>query len=410
MDRCDICYDTEMSYCVTEEQLNAALSGKADKSTLYDYYLTKEVIYKELDNKLDNGDLNVLRDEIQGKLDNKADSSQLTYYVTSEKLSQVLESYTQSKDLVYYLTREQLDGVLGGYVKTADLVSFYFNKTDITNLLSNKLDRGDLNSAVNELNTKIDTKADRSQLDFYYTKDEVNVQLNNKLDSGDLNSLKDEIKNGLDTKVDKSQLVYYVTKEQLDLLLENYETRNDLQIYYYDKNQIDQLLSNTVNENILATYYYTKEEMNILLDSKVNVGDIITEEGLVIDSEMSETSQNAVQNKVVTNYINGVKTTLEGEISKKVNKDEFDSTITEINNRIDNIVTPEPDLTNYYTKGEVDTKLDTKVSTEVYNSTITEINNKIDTKANANDYVTKVEFNETVGDIESILNNVLNEL
>ena len=38
------------------------------------------------------------------------------------------------------------------------------------------------------------------------------------------------------------------------------------------------------------------------------------------------------------------------------------------------------------------------------------INNKIDTKANANDYVTKVEFNATVGDIESILNNVLNEL
>lgn len=367
MDRCDICYDTEMSYCVTEEQLNAALSGKADKSTLYDYYLTKEVIYKELDNKLDNGDLNVLRDEMQGKLDNKADSSQLTYYVTSEKLSQVLESYTQNKDLVYYLTREQLDGVLGGYVKTADLVSFYFNKTDITNLLSNKLDRGDLNN------------------------------------------LKDEIQNGLDTKVDKSQLVYYVTKDQLDLLLENYETRNDLQIYYYDKNQIDQLLSNTVTENILATYYYTKEEMNILLDSKINVGDIITE-GSVIDSEMSETSQNAVQNKVVTNYINGVKTTLEGEISKKVNKDEFNSTITEINNRIDNIVTPEPDLTNYYTKGEVDTKLDTKVSTEVYNSTITEINNKIDTKANASDYVTKVEFNQTVGDIESILNNVLNEL
>ena len=367
MDRCDICYDTEMSYCVTEEQLNAALSGKADKSTLYDYYLTKEVIYKELDNKLDNGDLNVLRDEIQGKLDNKADSSQLTYYVTSEKLSQVLESYTQNKDLVYYLTREQLDGVLGGYVKTADLVSFYFNKTDITNLLSNKLDRGDLNN------------------------------------------LKDEIQNGLNTKVDKSQLVYYVTKDQLDLLLENYETRNDLQIYYYDKNQIDQLLSNTVNENILATYYYTKEEMNVLLDSKINVGDIITE-GSVIDSEMSETSQNAVQNKVVTNYINGVKTTLEGEISKKVNKDEFNSTITEINNRIDNIVTPEPDLTNYYTKGEVDTKLDTKVSTDVYNSTITEINNKIDTKANASDYVTKVEFNQTVGDIESILNNVLNVL
>ena len=367
MDRCDICYDTEMSYCVTEEQLNAALSGKADKSTLYDYYLTKEVIYKELDNKLDNGDLNVLRDEIQGKLDNKADRSQLTYYVTSEKLSQVLESYTQNKDLVYYLTREQLDGVLGGYVKTADLVSFYFNKTDITNLLSNKLDRGDLNSAVNELNTKIDTK------------------------------------------VDKSQLVYYVTKEQLDLLLENYTTRSNLQIYYYDKNQIDQLLSNTVNENILATYYYTKEEMNVLLDSKVDVGDIITE-GVIIDSEMSETSQNAVQNKVVTNYINGVKTTLEGEISKKVNKDEFNSTVNEINNRIDNIVTPEPDLTNYYTKGEVDTKLDTKVSTDVYNSTITEINNKIDTKANANDYVTKVEFNETVGDIESILNNVLNVL
>ena len=399
-----------MSYCVTEEQLNAALSGKADKSTLYDYYLTKEVIYKELDNKLDNGDLNVLRDEIQGKLDNKADISQLTYYVTSEKLSQVLESYTQNKDLVYYLTREQLDGVLGGYVKTADLVSFYFNKTDITNLLSNKLDRGDLNSAVNELNTKIDAKADRSQLDFYYTKDEVNNKLDNKLDSGDLNSLKDEIRNGLNTKVDKSQLVYYVTKEQLDLLLENYTTRSNLQIYYYDKNQIDQLLSNTVNENILATYYYTKEEMNVLLDSKLNVGDVITVEGLVIDSEMSETSQNAVQNKVVTNYINGVKTTLEGEISKKVNKDEFNSTITEINNRIDNIVTPEPDLTNYYTKGEVDTKLDTKVSTDVYNSTITEINNKIDTKANANDYVTKVEFNATVGDIESILNNVLNEL
>ena len=409
MDRCDICYDTEMSYCVTEEQLNAALSGKADKSTLYDYYLTKEVIYKELDNKLDNGDLNMLRDEIQGKLDNKADISQLTYYVTSEKLSQVLESYTQNKDLVYYLTREQLDGVLGGYVKTADLVSFYFNKTDITNLLSNKLDRGDLNSAVSGLETKIDAKADRSQLGFYYTKDEVNSKLDSKLNSGDLNGLKDEIKNGLDTKVDKSQLVYYVTKEQLDLLLENYTTRNDLQIYYYDKNQIDQLLSNTVNENILATYYYTKEEMNVLLDSKINVGDIITE-GSVIDSEMSETSQNAVQNKVVTNYINGVKTTLEGEISKKVNKDEFNSTITEINNRIDNIVTPEPDLTNYYTKGEVDTKLDTKVSTEVYNSTITEINNKIDTKANADDYVTKVEFNETVGDIESILNNVLNEL
>ena len=221
--------------------------------------------------------------------------------------------------------------------------------------------------------------------------------------------MKDEIQNSLDTKVDKSQLVYYVTKDQLDLLLENYETRNDLQIYYYDKNQIDQLLSNTVTENILATYYYTKEEMNVLLDSKLDVGDIITE-GSVIDSEMSETSRNAVQNKVVTNYINGVKTTLEGEISKKVNKDEFNSTITEINNRIDNIVTPEPDLTNYYTKGEVDTKLDTKVSTDVYNSTITEINNKIDTKANASDYVTKVEFNATVGDIESILNNVLNEL
>ena len=420
MNKCDICLDTNMSYCVTEEQLNLALAGKVDKNTLYDYYLTKETINDLLNEKADVRlvDGLVSRDEldpIYSALDSKADKSQLAYYITSEKLSIALDSYMNENIRVYYVTKEQLDDVLEGYVDVNTLISFYFTKDDINNLLASKLDVGALTDYNATIENKLGEKVDKNQLTYYVTKEQLDSLLETIPSDADITSIVTDITTQIDNKVDKNQLTYYVTKEQLDSLLSDKinqlqfsetitEISNELDnkvsintlSYYYDKANINELLDTKADKSTIAEYYYSKQEMNTLLDGKIGVEDLEIEFGDALESAISDKVNEVVDDRFNNTYSKG-----------------------EVNDLINEIVDNTYTKYEVYTKPQVDAILDETINplkkiNDAQNESIILLINDVEDLKNSGggdsdltNYYTKAEIDSMIGNVEVILNNII---
>ena len=150
---------------------------------------------------------------------------------------------------------------------------------------------------------------------------------------------------------------------------------------FYTKTEIDTKLNNKANKTTATTSangLMSKEDK-----SKLD-GIAIGANKTVVDSSLSSSSTNPVQNKVVNNALNG-----------KANSSHSHSisNITNLQSALDSKSETEHTHDNrYYTETEMNTKLNGKANTShTHNDT----------------YYTKGEINARLGEIETILNEIL---
>lgn len=153
----------------------------------------------------------------------------------------------------------------------------------------------------------------------------------------------------------------------------------------YVKNEIDTKLQNKSDSNHTHTTATVSANGLMSKEDKSKLDGIATEANkTVVDSSLSSSSTNPVQNKVVNSALNG-----------KANSSHSHSisNITNLQSALDSkSETGHTHDDRYYTETEMNTKL----------------NGKADTSHTHNDtYYTKDEINTRLGDIETILNEIL---
>lgn len=288
-----------------------------------------------------------------------------------------------------------------------------FNKTEINSMLSLKANKNELPDISNlatkdELKLKankadvyskieIDDKFDDIDFSNYYTKNEVNIKIDDVIAGTiDLSQYykKTETDNKLSSKVDK------VAGKQLSSNdFSNAEKAKLQSLSNYDDTEIKQSIALKANKNELPNIaaLATKDELKLKADAKnvyskvevdAKIDDVIA--GGEVDLS-SYYKKNEVDSKL----------SLKAD-SKDVYTKSQTYSKTEINNIIDNIETGTGgtvDLTNYYKKNEVNNMLATKAD----NSTISTLATKteLSLKANSSDVYTKREVDELIDSIET---------
>ena len=216
--------------------------------------------------------------------------------------------------------------------------------------MGNKANSADVptNTQFNNLAGEVANKADKTSV---YTKAEAdekfatNVGLNQTLSEYATNVELNHVKAELATKADTSSLNDYALKSELTGLA----TKEELADYqpigdYATTTQLNSKQDTLVSGQNIKT---------INGQSVIGEGNIDITEGGTIDSELSTVSENAVQNKVITNALN-----------EKASKTE-----------LSNVSTSKADKADVYTKQEVDNKF-TNAQTQINQvSTDTAANN-----------------------------------
>jgi len=283
------------------------LSGSGSSADLLNYY-NKTQTNALLDAKANVDDVyakieTYTQAEVNDLLDSKAD---------------VGDSYTKAED----------DALLN---LKMDKTSTY-TKQEIDDALDLKADKTSVYT-ITQTDTLLALKADKSDV---YTKTQTDTLLNNKADKSTTYT-KTEVNTLLDNKADKSTTY---TKTEVDTLLNGKANVGDS----YTKAQDDALLNNKADKSTT----YTKTEVDDLLDDKIDSADLATvattgsytdlTDTPTIDDALSNTSENAVQNKVVTLKFSDIAdniTTVDAKVDTKVAQTEYDTKIAEIEHTLE---------------------------------------------------------------------------
>ena len=375
----------------------------------------------------------------------------------------VTEAELKSKNYATkYYVDDRFNAADSNITATNERFDGYYNKTEVDNKVNNvKVDLSDyytkseVDNLDSSINSKFNNHYNKSEV---YTKSEVDSKdttINNKFGSYYTKSEVDNKVNNV--KVDLSD---YYTKEQInnivdDINLDDYITIEDANNTFcskdstYTKTQIDnkdKILNNKFSsyytkeevEELVNTTdlsdYYTKSEVNELIDN-IQIGEggevnltnyytkIETDNKYADKTKVYEKSQvytkSEVYNKteIVNNFysksqiddiIDNIEIGSGGEVdlSNYYKKSETYNR-TQIDDKIANV---EVDLSSYYTKSQIDDIIDNieigsggEVDLSNY-YTKSESDTKYATKSNT---YTKSEIDSKIGDIDSILNNVL---
>ena len=271
-----------------------------------------DTLFSQLINKIQIGGTNVTKDTI---LDEFAKIG-----FTTGSGGAVNSVNGQTGDVVITATS------LGAITKS-DADTLYAAKSDLNS-------KADI-SAVEALSTEVANKADKTSV---YTKAEADEKFATNVE---LNHVKAE----LATKADTSSLNDYALKSEITGLA----TKEELADYqpigdYATTTQLNSKQDTLVSGQNIKT---------INGQSVIGEGNIYIKEGGTIDSELSTDSENAVQNKVITNALND-----------KASKTE-----------LSNVSTSKANKADVYTKQEVDNKF-TNAQTQINQiSTDTAANN-----------------------------------
>lgn len=227
--------------------------------------------------------------------------------------------------------------------------------------MDNKANSADVptNTQFNNLAGEVANKADKTSV---YTKAEAdekfatNAGLNQTLSEYATNVELNHVKAELATKADtsslnalKSEITGLATKEELA----DYQPIGDYATTTQLNSKQDTLVS---GQNIK-----TINGQSVIGEGNIDItgGGTIT-----VDAELSETSENPVQNKVITNALNGKQAAGDYALkSETATKSELASTNAELEHKADK--------TSVYTMQEVDNKLATKQATLIQGTNIT---------------------------------------
>lgn len=247
-----------------------------------------------------------------------------------------------------YYTKEEIDQKLDEIVAGGEIdLSNYYKKSEVDSLLTNKADKSELTTKQDTLisgvniktinnqsilgsgNIEIQTSTGETDLSDYYTKDECNS-----------------------TFVTISQMENKVDKVEGKSLIEDEEIQRLSTVTNYDDTAINEQIA-TLNSSKLDVSTYTTDKTNFATIEQLNE------------------KQNALISGENIKTINGNSILGSGDITITGGGD--------------------IDLSNYYNKGQVDTKLDTKLDTTAY----TQDKETFATKTELSDYLTTTNAAET---------------
>ena len=298
---------------------------------------------------------NALSDTSENPVQNKVITARITSIETSlaskANASDVPTKTSQLENDSTYQTKANLDTALADYATTSEVNS--------KNTLQDRAIQDNAN-AIATINQTLESKADTSAIPTKVS------QLNN--DSGFVTST--EVSTTYATKTDlagkantedvptkTSQLENdstYQTKANLDTALESYAKTSDVN----SKNASqDEAIQSKQDKLISGTNIKTINNQSLLGEGNISIeaGSSIT-----VDSELSTTSENPVQNKVITTKVNSLETSL----GSKANASDIPTKTSQLEND-----------STYQTKANLDTALEGYATTE---SVTTEVGKKQD--------------------------------
>lgn len=341
----DISNETERA---TEKEGELQQSITNIENNITNNYYSKDeidsVIDEKIEEKLDEGAIgekidSIIDEKLDDKIDDKVDSvidEKLTGYAT-EQWVEDKHYLTEHQSLEDYYTKEEVDAKIDDV--EVDL-SDYYTKEEIE-------DKHYL--------------TEHQSLEDYYTKEEIDDK-------------------SFATFADLSD---YYTKSEIDE--KGYVTSDELSDYA-DKAYVDQAVEDAIED--IPTSFKTINGESIIGEGNI---EITSEGSITVDGELSETSENPVQNKVITNKLNELEGEFEGvtdrldEIDEKVvnipddiaSQDDIQSAIDGQQFKTINgqsikgsgniqIEGGSTDLSNYYTKSEVDSNINSKISEQQF--------------------------------------------
>lgn len=261
---------------------------------------------------------------------------QISYSVADESYSDGLFNNVIAGNTNYYIslnnsgendyyTKEEIDEKLDAIVAGGEIdLSSYYKKSEVDNLLNDKANKSELTTKQNQLvsgvnvktinnqsilgggNIEIQTSTGETDLSDYYTKEEIN-----------------------ETFATVSQVENKVDKIEGKSLISDEEIARLATVTNYDDTAIKEEIA-TLNSSKLDIETYNSDKTNFATKTELNE------------------KQNALISGENIKTINGNSILGSGDITITGGGD--------------------IDLSNYYNKGEVDTKLDAKLDVETYNS------------------------------------------
>ena len=339
-------------------------------------------------------------------------------------------TYSTKDELANAVIGGQVD--LSGYATTGTVNALAERVTGAetaiqnnTAALNGKVDNETLTSLASQINAALDTKVDFNNFDTLSTQVSANsTSLTGKADAATVNAYIALINDELAEKVSESRVEELIDNANLGGGQVNLSN-------YYDKTQVNSLLDAKAD----AGTVYTKTEVNDLLGEKANaatVNSAIESINTSLGDKANTVTVNAalenivssLEGKASTEYVNDaieqavtgyspeeIREIVEDIVGKStfVTVDTFDTHVTNADStfatkdenaamlasakayadeKLDEISIPEPDLTNYYTKGQVDEFLNAKADTQTVNAAL-------DAKANASAVYSIAEADET---------------
>ena len=258
-----------------------------------------------------------------------------------------------------YYTKEEIDEKLDAIVAGGEIdLSSYYKKSEVDNLLNDKANKSELTTKQDQLVSGINIKTINNQsilgggnieiqastdLSDYYTKEECNS-----------------------TFATISQMENKVDKEEGKSLIDDEEIARLSTVTNYDDTAINEQIA-TLNSSKLDVSTYTTDKTNFATIEQLNE------------------KQNALISGENIKTINGNSILGSGDITITGGGD--------------------IDLSNYYNKGEVDTKLDAKLDVETYNSD----KSTFALKTELADYLTVANAAETYQPIGDYLTSIPDE-
>ena len=298
---------------------------------------------------------------------------QISYSVPDESYSDGLFNNTIAGNTNYYInlnnsgendyyTKEEIDEKLDAIVAGGEIdLSNYYKKSEVDNLLNAKADKSELTAKQDQLvsgvniktinnqsilgggNIEIQTSTGETDLSDYYTKEEIN-----------------------ETFATISQMENKVDKVEGKSLIDDEEIARLATLSNYDDTAINEQIA-TLNSSKLDVETYNSDKANFATKTELN-----DKQNVLISGENIKT-------------INGNSILGSGDITITGSGD--------------------VDLSNYYNKTEVDTKLDAKLDVTAY----TQDKSTFATKTELADYLTTTNAAETYQPIGDYLTSIPDE-
>ena len=265
---------------------------------------------------------NALSDTSENPVQNKVITARVTSIETSlgskANASDIPTKVSQLENDSQYQTKSNLDTTLADYAKTSDVNS---KNTLQDTAIQNNAD------AIATINQTLESKADTSAIPTKVSQLENDSDFVTATDVSTTYATKTELAskaNTEDVPTKTSQIENdstYQTKANLDTALESYAKTSDVN----SKNASqDEAIQSKQDKLISGTNIKTINNQSLLGEGNISIeaGSSIT-----VDSELSTTSENPVQNKVITTKVNSLETSL-GSKASQTDLDSLSSTVT----------------------------------------------------------------------------------